>query len=231
MRNKSKNAKIEVGTGNVFAQLDLPNPEERLRKARLINVISDVIKRRQFSRPILAALGCCWAAAAPPAAIAQTATPTPVVGGAFQRSSVEGCAKEFLFNGVWRIKVLSVDTSAPGAVAIKLQVRNGSKTDHSLAQSTGFGGPQGDLIDLVFSDDNTATMDKADAFVPYNNAIAFKHVPVGGGVIGPLTFAAPKDAGHKPVKLLIGYNTKLHVEHAHYSVKDPSFRVRLDCSK
>jgi|GEM_PF-1416286 len=50
MSSKSKNVKIEVGTGNVFAQLDLPNPEERLRKARLMNVINDAIKRRQLSQ-------------------------------------------------------------------------------------------------------------------------------------------------------------------------------------
>jgi hypothetical protein len=36
---------VEVGTGNVFDQLGLPNPEERLRKARLMNVINAVVKR------------------------------------------------------------------------------------------------------------------------------------------------------------------------------------------
>jgi predicted XRE-type DNA-binding protein len=50
MSNKSKETNIEIGTGNVFEQLDLPNPEERLRKARLMNVINNVIKRREFSQ-------------------------------------------------------------------------------------------------------------------------------------------------------------------------------------
>jgi predicted XRE-type DNA-binding protein len=50
MSGKSKKTEIEVGRGNVFAQLDLPNPEERLRKARLMNVINDVIKRRELSQ-------------------------------------------------------------------------------------------------------------------------------------------------------------------------------------
>lgn len=50
MSNKSKKTEIEIGTGNVFAQLDLPNPEERLRKARLMNVINDAIKRRGLSQ-------------------------------------------------------------------------------------------------------------------------------------------------------------------------------------
>jgi len=41
---------VEVGTGNVFEQLGLPNPEERLRKARLMNVINAVVKRRGLSQ-------------------------------------------------------------------------------------------------------------------------------------------------------------------------------------
>ena len=41
---------IEIGAGNVFRQLDLPNPEERLRKARLMNVINTVLKRRALSQ-------------------------------------------------------------------------------------------------------------------------------------------------------------------------------------
>ncbi|MBV9438533.1 MAG: XRE family transcriptional regulator [Candidatus Eremiobacteraeota bacterium] len=36
--------------GNVFAQLGLPNPEERLRKARLMNVINAAMKRRGGSQ-------------------------------------------------------------------------------------------------------------------------------------------------------------------------------------
>jgi len=50
MISKSDKLEIEVGCGNVFAQLDLPNPEERLRKARLMSVINDVIKRRELSQ-------------------------------------------------------------------------------------------------------------------------------------------------------------------------------------
>ncbi len=54
--NKNNKAHIEIGTGNVYAQLGLPNPEERLRKARLMNVINDVIKRRQLSQKDVANL-------------------------------------------------------------------------------------------------------------------------------------------------------------------------------
>jgi predicted XRE-type DNA-binding protein len=50
MSNKRKSTAIEVVTGNVFEQLGLPHPEERLRKARLMAVINEVIKRRGFSQ-------------------------------------------------------------------------------------------------------------------------------------------------------------------------------------
>ena len=50
MSHKSKKEKIEIEAGNVFAQLDLPNSEERLRKARLMQVINDAMKRRLLSQ-------------------------------------------------------------------------------------------------------------------------------------------------------------------------------------
>ena len=165
-------------------------------------------------------------------AIAQTQpTATPAAGGSFQRSSVEGCMNSYLFNGVWRVKVLSLDTNTPGTINLKLEVRNGSGKDFSMVQSTGFGGLNGQFINLVLNNDDTLTMDKADQFLPYNNAIAFKHVPVGGFVSGSLSYTAgPQDANAKPVKLLIGYDPKTNLDKAHYTVKDPSFRVHLDCS-
>ena len=178
------------------------------------------------------ALSFCLAgvvAAVLPAQGQMQSTPSPAAGGSFQRSSVEGCTKQYLFNGVWRIKVVSLDTSSPGTVAVTLEVRNGSGKDFSMVQSTGFGGLNGNLINLVFSNDDTATMEKADQFVAYNNAIAFKHIPVGGFATGHLTFTAPNDPNVKPTKLLIAFDPKMNLDKAHYTVKDPSFRVHLDC--
>lgn len=50
MSKRNAEVKIEIGAGNVFEQLGLPNPEERLRKARLMNVINAVMKRRGLSQ-------------------------------------------------------------------------------------------------------------------------------------------------------------------------------------
>ncbi len=44
------NIDYEVGSGNVFADLDLPNPEERLLKARLAGMIYDVIEERSWTQ-------------------------------------------------------------------------------------------------------------------------------------------------------------------------------------
>lgn len=47
---------IFVGNGNVFADLGLPNPEERLVKARLAMAISDAIEGRCITQTAAAAL-------------------------------------------------------------------------------------------------------------------------------------------------------------------------------
>jgi predicted XRE-type DNA-binding protein len=39
-----------VGSGNVFADLGLPNPEEELLKAKLVSKISDVIEKRKMTQ-------------------------------------------------------------------------------------------------------------------------------------------------------------------------------------
>ena len=41
---------VFVGSGNVFADLGLPNPEERQLKARLIMEIKDAIRRKRLTK-------------------------------------------------------------------------------------------------------------------------------------------------------------------------------------
>jgi predicted XRE-type DNA-binding protein len=41
---------VEIGRGNVFADLGLPNPEERLAKAQLVQRISEIIKERKLTQ-------------------------------------------------------------------------------------------------------------------------------------------------------------------------------------
>ncbi len=41
---------VVTGSGNVFADLGLPNPEQRLAKARLVQRIAEVIKKRELTQ-------------------------------------------------------------------------------------------------------------------------------------------------------------------------------------
>jgi len=52
----SDDFKIEKGSGNVFADLGLPNPEERLTKADLAMQITDSIRARRLTQAKAAAL-------------------------------------------------------------------------------------------------------------------------------------------------------------------------------
>jgi predicted XRE-type DNA-binding protein len=54
MKSKKKSPKkqtdYEVSSGNVFADLELPNPEEYLLKAKLVSLINDVIDERGWTQ-------------------------------------------------------------------------------------------------------------------------------------------------------------------------------------
>jgi predicted XRE-type DNA-binding protein len=41
---------VASGSGNVFADLGLSNPEERLAKAQLVHRIAEIIKERQLTQ-------------------------------------------------------------------------------------------------------------------------------------------------------------------------------------
>ncbi len=47
---------VERGSGNVFADLGLPNPEERLLKANLVIAISQAMKAKRVSQKKLATM-------------------------------------------------------------------------------------------------------------------------------------------------------------------------------
>ena len=48
MNNKDKD--LETGSGNIFADLGLPNPEERMAKAKLAMQINLLIKKKRLSQ-------------------------------------------------------------------------------------------------------------------------------------------------------------------------------------
>jgi predicted XRE-type DNA-binding protein len=53
---RRKEIPVVRGSGNIFADIGLPNPEERLVKAQLASAIGDVIRERGLTQAAAAAL-------------------------------------------------------------------------------------------------------------------------------------------------------------------------------
>ncbi|MHB8754193.1 MAG: helix-turn-helix domain-containing protein [Candidatus Acidiferrales bacterium] len=50
MRRRSKGIEVREGSGNIFADIGLPNPEERLAKAGLAIHITEAIRARRLAQ-------------------------------------------------------------------------------------------------------------------------------------------------------------------------------------
>ncbi|GAC1413743.1 MAG: hypothetical protein NVSMB64_24020 [Candidatus Velthaea sp.] len=162
--------------------------------------------------------------------ISATASTPPPAGGANQRPSVEGCIGETLFNGIWRLKVLSSqlqsnpDDSDSKNWAVALELRNAKNAQNSPGDS-GFQ----DYPQLAFGDE-TLDMETTTAKVQYQKAIYYKSLPPGGVARTTLWFRLGDENAQKtPTKLLISIKPVEYGKKFGYTVPDPSFRVKLDC--
>ncbi len=153
-------------------------------------------------------------------------TAATVTGGANQRVSVEGCQNQWLFDGVWRVRVSNVSPTGSDAT---LEVRNGTK-DAMSPPDGGFAKVNGQGIDMAFDDGSVQNLDLDATRESYRNELSYKKLPPGGGAKTTLHFAPPSNASAKPAKLLIAVDPHYN-SYVHYPTKDPSFRVRLDCTK
>ena len=158
---------------------------------------------------------------------ASPAAPT-APGGANQRASLEGCIGETLFNGVWRLTVTSVTPAVrysgqQKGYNVKLSWKNGTaRTIDALNTGT-------KAITLVLQDGSTLTSEN-------EQDLKYKSLPQASGTTVGLVFwadSAQTAAGlAPPSKLLIEINASgAAASGVAYTAPNPSFRVRLDCSR
>jgi hypothetical protein len=142
-------------------------------------------------------------------------------GGANQNAAVEGCLNEWLFNGLWRFRVTSVQPSTdPQGWKATVEVRNGSRADGLALAGTGWGGMR-----IILSDGNPVEV--------LSDAVDVRDQPFLQGAGKTITLAFPSEETSKtPSKLFLLLDPKgLAGTNLRYTVPDPSFRVRLDCRK
>ncbi|MCA9838131.1 MAG: hypothetical protein KC422_14530 [Trueperaceae bacterium] len=155
-------------------------------------------------------------------------------GGANQRDSLEGCINQDFFNGIWRLKVLSVDpvTNDNGVSGwgVTLEMKNGSSQTLAPAD-TGISGT-GEGIQVVLADGTIWSADPYDV-----QTLTFASLPQGGGISHQLKFfpaSAEAADNAQPQKFLfemkpdqVGFSEQQ--AGVAYSTATPSLRVHLDC--
>jgi hypothetical protein len=156
-------------------------------------------------------------------------------GGAGQRASLEGCLNEWLFNGIWRVRVTKVERAELEGVGlpswnVTLEVRNGT---NKTLQPWRAGWKGTDSITLVFADGSIETMDTGPEGGNYNDKIHYAAIPQGATAISTLHFIS--DRTDPPTKLLIEMDPEAPRKDKEYnlafSVPNPSLRIKLDCAK
>lgn len=175
-------------------------------------------------------------------AMALTIAPAPaktkpvVTGGSNQRMAVEGCMNKWLFNGIWRFRVISVNNAATyndgvmeTGIGVKVQIHNGTSKELE-PDHTGLSDINGRGISLAYANDNTAEPANAGGL---SENFLDKTMPPGGGATVTIYFPYDSsDKTSKPTKLIIPVDQKSehNTLHVRYSVSDPSFRVKLTCN-
>lgn len=166
---------------------------------------------------------------------AQTPAPRATTqGGSHQINALQGCMNQWLFNGVWRIRVtqMSSITDSTGmlpGVRLSFEVRNGSKTETMLLKTAVPSNPGS----LIFDDSNELDGTNTDAIVAWN-AVYFKSLPPSGAMAFsiPFIFQPAPAKVPKPVKWLLNIDASKEWAGApRYSTSNPSLRVDLTCNK
>ena len=175
---------------------------------------------------------CSGLAQAAPAA-QMPSPPATTVGGSHQIVALQGCTNQWLFNGVWRVRVTGVSrvteaaSNLPG-YAVHVEIKNGSSNTAQIMQ-TGVAGPG----HLVLDDGNQLEASRAGAIVNWNS-VQFRDLTASSGVTTSIEFYFPSQMQTmpKPVKWLWDIDpSKEWAGQPRYMTSGPSMRVNLTCDK
>ena len=154
-------------------------------------------------------------------------------GGASQLGAVEGCMNEWLFNGLLRVRVLGIERLETIPTwefmkgwAIKTEVRNGT-ADRAEPSEMGL-----TTATLAMPDGSVKAHD--DTGKQISDFQTFQLTPLlpGASITHSIKFR-DEQSEIQPAKLVLQVDPK-RVQakiKGKFNVTDPSFRVKLDCSK
>lgn len=176
--------------------------------------------------------------AAAPSTTTTASTPNNGAGGANQKASVTGCMNEWLFNGVWRMRVTKVQTTVnPNrgdrpAWGVTIEIKNGTTQTLTMSQN---GISYDNAINLSFDDGSSMGSASRSAWQDKT----YTKLPQGVGTVHQFVIE-PDDAltmaqlqANPPTKFLFEVAKKVDssAKGVAFSVPDPSFRVDLTCKK
>ncbi|WP_395094250.1 hypothetical protein [Armatimonas sp.] len=150
---------------------------------------------------------------------AATTSTSTGAGGASQQNGVEGKGGEWLFNGIWRFQVISIEKADPATDGAgwkaKVEIRNGTKLGGYAPGGTGWSG-----LTLVLEDGNSIPA-RSDAPELRDGGLA-------QGASNSQTVFFETESKSKPVRLILRFDPK-GLEGTppslRFTVPDPSFRV------
>ena len=158
-------------------------------------------------------------------------------GGANQKASVSGCQNEWLFNGIWRLRVTKLEVVAdpdrPGKALYQVTSQLSNGTTQTLTPDSG---------GIYYLNAYNLAFDDGDSIAAYGGAIqdkTYARMPQGSSALLVLNFV-PTDGktleearAKLPRKFLFEVNAERLDKSLKlgFTVKDPSFRVDLTCKK
>lgn len=145
-----------------------------------------------------------------------------VEGGANQVVALEACVGEWLFNGIWRVRVTDpqVFSADRNGISYRFEFRNGTKLSGFAPSGTGMDG-----IQLALENGTTVAAENI-------NEVSDPPYLAGGSHSQTINFYWD-DANLKPQKIVVLFNpknmsTSFNVK---FNVPDPNLRFKTDCVK